>query len=127
MRAVLGGLFSANEALVRPHVAPVSVASAVGDPDFVEIAVDGLKSIRALKVEDDVGVLQQHRLSGKDADRPRARGPQRRRSRMTGSIQSSGLPGEWLVFVREIHFRLNAACALGRIASLRACAESRAA
>src|SRR2546430_2495342 len=51
-----GGAFPADVALVRPHVAPVAIATAVADLDVVEIAVDGLQCGRALEVEDDVRV-----------------------------------------------------------------------
>ena len=53
--------------------------------------MDRLERSRAFKVEDDVGVAQQHRIVEQDAVVSRS-SPQRRRSVMTGSIQSSGDP-----------------------------------
>src|SRR5262249_11512703 len=57
------GLLSALQALVRPHVAPVSVATAVGNSQIIEVAVDGLEGAGPLQVEDYICIFQQPRTA----------------------------------------------------------------
>lgn len=38
---LLSGILSAFERLVRPHVAPISVATTVRDSNFIQVAVNG--------------------------------------------------------------------------------------
>ena len=44
------GLFSALEALIRPHVSPIAVPSTIGYAEIIEIAVDRLKGSSTIKI-----------------------------------------------------------------------------
>src|SRR6267143_5641034 len=63
----IGGLFPALEALIRPHVSPVSVPPTIGDTELIKIAMDGGESRGTIAVEDHVGVAKQHRLATQHA------------------------------------------------------------
>src|SRR5262249_6616395 len=53
-----GSQLAALEAFVRPQVAPVSIAPAIGDTDIIEIAVNSLECSCTVEVEDDVSVWE---------------------------------------------------------------------
>jgi hypothetical protein len=55
-------LVPALEAFARSHVAPVSIPATVSDSNVVEIAMHRLERLRALKVKDNVGLFEEHRL-----------------------------------------------------------------
>lgn len=61
------GPLPALEALICPQVAPISIASAIVDTEIVEIAVDRFQSSRAVEVEDDIGITEQHCFPAQDA------------------------------------------------------------
>src|SRR5262249_60407 len=61
------GPLPALEALICPQVAPISIASAIVDTEIVEIAVDRFQSSRAVEVEDDIGIREQHCFPAQDA------------------------------------------------------------
>jgi hypothetical protein len=63
---MFGSLLATLEALVSPEIPPFAVAATIGNPNIVEIGVDCFHSIGALKIEDDVGIFQQHRLPSKN-------------------------------------------------------------
>src|SRR6266446_2109917 len=65
-KSLIRGQLPALKALVCPHIPPISIASAVGDTEIVKIAVDRLKGSRAIEVENDIGVGEQHRLAAQD-------------------------------------------------------------
>src|SRR5690348_3850734 len=111
---MLSGQFPALETLVRPHVTPVSVPTTIGDTEIIEIAVDGLKGIRALQVEDDVSVRKQHRLTRENLiflseEAAPAEIPD---DRLNPVFRCAC---EGLVFAGEVDFRLNASCARRRV------------
>src|SRR5262249_7435051 len=58
--------FPADEAFVGPHVAPISVTSAIGDSELVQVAVNRLERLCALQIEDDIRVAKLHRLSAQN-------------------------------------------------------------
>src|SRR5882724_10846002 len=60
-------LFTALEALIGPHVSPVPVPPAVGDTEFIEIAMNRGQSRGSIEIEDHVGVAQEHRLATEHA------------------------------------------------------------
>src|ERR1700719_4729542 len=61
------GLFPPIEALVGPHVSPVSVPPAVGDTLFIEIAMNRGQSRGSIEIEDHIGIAQEHRLATQHA------------------------------------------------------------
>src|SRR5258708_39021599 len=103
----LGGTFPANEALIGPHVSPVSVPPAIGDADFIEITMDRRKSRGTIEVEDHVGVAKEHRLAAQYAvgfaeKSAAAEIPDNRLDPIFRRTR------ERFVFIGKIDFRLNA-------------------
>ncbi len=66
MQGAFRRLFAALETFVGPHVAPLSITPTVGDPKLIEVAVYGFERGRAIKVENDVGISELHRLPAQD-------------------------------------------------------------
>ena len=56
----------ALEAFARSHVAPVAIPTTVSDSNVVETSMPRLERLRALKVKDNVGVFEEHRLDFRD-------------------------------------------------------------
>src|SRR5262249_12604638 len=108
------GLLSALEALVRPHVAPVSVAPAVGNSQIFEVAVDGLEGAGPLQVEDYICIFQQPRTAEHNLIflQNQTHAAQVPNDRLDPVLRSTR---QRLVFVGEIDFRLNAARSLGNV------------
>src|SRR5262249_61516531 len=117
------GLLSALEALVRPHVAPVSVAPAVGDSQIIEVAVDGLEGAGPLQVEDYICIFQQPRTAEHNLIflQNQTHAAQVPNDRLDPVLRSTR---QRLVFVGEIDFRLNAAPSLGNVVTAKHVRES---
>src|SRR5689334_1885398 len=101
------GATAAHESLVRPEITPVAVATAPGDTDAFEEAMDRFERGDPVEVEDDVGVRHELGTLIDDAivrpDDPTA--PQ---TLDGGSDAILGRATQRSVLFRKIDFRLDA-------------------